>query len=111
VLLWRYLFARTLTFPHIDFGGLHTKFGMFTGTSLWVSCDRGTATCNAYTNGILLHGIRFVQAKPDKLQPSQPSESVLRIAGAPLAREHGGEAKANQDASQPQSIGTDDEKM
>ena len=97
--------------PHINFNAhgfwvLHTKFGIFTGTSLRVSCDRGTATCNAYTNGILPHGIRLVQAKPDKLQPSQPSEPVLRIAGAPLPREHGNEAKANQDSSQPQIVGT-----
>ncbi|CAL5053359.1 unnamed protein product [Urochloa decumbens] len=88
---------------HINFSellGLYTKFVICTGTSLRVSCDRGAATCNAYTNGILPYGIRLVQAKPDKLQPSQSSEPVLHISGAPLAREHGGEVKANQDASQ-----------
>lgn len=88
--------------------GLHTKFGIFTGTSLRIGCDGGAATCNAYTNGILPHGIWLVQAEPDKLQPSQPSEPILHITWAPLAREHGVEAKANQDTSQPESLGTDD---
>ena len=73
---------------------------------MWVRRDGGAAARDADTNGVLPHGIRPVQAEPCKLQPSQPFEPVLHIAGAPLAREHGCEAEADQDAGQSQSVGT-----
>ena len=70
------------------------------GSSMRVTRNRGATACNAYTNGVLLHGIRLVQAEPARLQPVQPPEPILYIAGAPVTREHGSEAKADQDASQ-----------
>lgn len=73
---------------------------------MWVRRDGGAAARDADTNGVLPHGIWPVQAEPCELQPSQPFEPILHIAGAPLAREHGREAEADQDAGQSQSVGT-----
>lgn len=67
---------------------------------MWVTRNRGATACNAYTNGVLLHGIWPVQADPARLQPAQPPEPILYITRAPVTREHGSEAKADQDASQ-----------
>lgn len=38
------------------------KFDIFTGASLWICCDGGAATWDAYTNGVLPHGIRLVHS-------------------------------------------------
>lgn len=50
-----------------------------------IARDGGTTSCNAYTDGVLLHGVRPLQAKPARLQPAQPPEPILYIAGAPFA--------------------------
>lgn len=64
-----------------------------------VTRNRRATARNAYSDGVLFHGVRPVQAEPAGLQPAQPPEPILYITRAPVAREHGTEAKADQDTS------------
>ena len=69
----------------------------FAGSSMWVARNGGATSRNAHTDGVLFHGVRPLQAKPAHQQPAQHPQPVLYIPGAPFAREHGSEAKADQD--------------
>ena len=65
---------------------------------------RGAATRDVDSDGILLNGIRALQAVPARQQPSEHSKPVLHLARAPVTREHGGEAEADQDSDLPQCL-------
>ena len=69
-----------------------------------VARNGGATSRDAYTDGVLFHGVRPIQAKPAQQQPAQSPQPVLYIPGAPFAREHGCEAKANQDTSGARSV-------
>ena len=69
-----------------------------------VAGHRGAATRNADPDGVLLDGIRDVQTVPAREQPPEHPEPVLHIAGAAVAREHGGEAEAHQDPDLPHCL-------
>lgn len=57
-----------LIFDNISMTWFDLKLVDSAGPSLWFNGDRGTATCNADSFGVLLDGVWIVQAMPVKRQ-------------------------------------------
>lgn len=64
-----------------------------------VNGNRGAAPCYANTNGILSHGIWFVQTIQVECQPKKSIESILHFSRALFTREYGLEIETNKDAN------------
>lgn len=77
---------------------------VFAGSGMWISCDWRATSCNAPTVGVLPCGLRFVQAKPAKLQPQESAQSIMHIPRTAFAWEHGCEAEAHQNSHHTWSL-------
>ena len=67
------------------------------GPGLWINGNRGAATCNVDTHGVLPHGVWVVQAVPLQRQPEESTQPILHLPWTSLPRKHGFEAKTDKD--------------
>ncbi|WVY89270.1 hypothetical protein V8G54_034784 [Vigna mungo] len=73
--------------------------GETTGSSMWVNGNRGAASCDVNTDGVLSDGIWLVQAIEAECQPKKPLESILHISRALLPREYGFKIETHKDTN------------
>lgn len=66
---------------------------------MWINGNRGAASCDVNTDGVLSDGIWLVQAIQAKCQPKKPLESILHISRALLPREYGFKIETHKDTN------------